>query len=110
MRSGSVDALAGEPIAVGSWIFLSLGATVLAFYLWNVPLRVITPTALAVFVYLIPVVAVTTSILFWRGPDGQPLQEFNWWLVLGGATVLAGVALANEAFWRRRAERAPKSN
>ncbi len=93
----AATALLAEPRLIGSWIFLSLGTTVLAFYLWNVPLRVISPTALAIFVYFIPLVAVTSSILLWR------TETFNPWLALGGGVVIAGVALANRALRGRAA-------
>jgi drug/metabolite transporter (DMT)-like permease len=95
-RLEAATALLGAPILWGSWMFMSLGATVLAFYLWNVPLRVISPSALAIFVYFIPLVAVASSILLWR------TEHFSEWLAVGGGVVIAGVALANEALWRRQ--------
>jgi drug/metabolite transporter (DMT)-like permease len=92
---GSVGALLQAPRGLGSWLFLSIGATALGFWLWTIPLRVISPTALAIFVYLIPLVAVTSSIWLWH------TETFNLWLALGGAVVIAGVSQANRALWRR---------
>lgn len=103
-RPAAFAAIASQPLSLGSWLFLSFGATVLAFYLWNVPLKYISPTALAVFVYFIPLGAVTFSILFWKN------ETFNWWLALGGATIIVGVTLANDALWNRAVNgRTPKA-
>jgi len=91
VRPEAIGVLAAAPMTVGAWAFLSFGATVLAFWLWNVPLRHISPTALALFVHFIPLVAITFSILVWQ------TEAFNLWLVLGGGVVIAGVVLANRA-------------
>jgi drug/metabolite transporter (DMT)-like permease len=92
----SVQTLLAEPRTWGAWAFLSFGASVLAFWLWNVPLQTLSPTALALFVHFIPLVAITASILFWR------TETFNMWLLIGGAVVILGVALANGELLRRR--------
>lgn len=93
-RPFAFAALASSPATAGAWAFLSLGATVIAFWLWNVPLRHLSPAALAVFVHFIPLVAIASSIVLWR------TESFNFWLLAGGAIVVAGVALANEALFR----------
>jgi drug/metabolite transporter (DMT)-like permease len=96
VRADAIDALLGAPLSLGAWAFLAFGATVLAFWLWNVPLKTISPTTLAVFVHFIPLVAISFSILAWR------TERFNPWLLVGGAVVIAGVVLANEAQWAPR--------
>jgi len=95
-RGEAATALMGDAVALTAWIFLSLGATVLAFYFWNVPLKVISPTALALCVHFIPLSAITWSIVLWR------TEVFNWWLAAGAAVVISGVAMANAAFGVRR--------
>ncbi|MBN1476780.1 DMT family transporter [Candidatus Sumerlaeota bacterium] len=94
---GSIGALLEAPRGLGSWLFLSIGATALGFWLWTIPLRVISPTALAIFVYFIPLVAIVSSIWLWH------TETFNLWLALGGVVVIAGVAQANIGLWRRPA-------
>lgn len=96
-RPSAAPVLAAAPRALGAWAFLSFGATVVAFWLWNVPLQTLSPTALSLFVHFIPLVAIATSVLVWR------TETFNAWLLIGGAVVILGVAIANgELLWRRR--------
>jgi drug/metabolite transporter (DMT)-like permease len=92
----AAQTLASQGRTLGSCVFVSFGATVIAFWLWNIPLRVITPTSLALFVHFIPLVAITSSILFWQTEDFTP------WLLAGAALVILGVAVGNGELLRRR--------
>ena len=69
-------------------LFLALFGFVLAYVLWYRGLRVLSPSQTAVYIYLVPVFGIFFA---WWLLDEQigPL------LLLGGAVILAGVALTN---------------
>jgi drug/metabolite transporter (DMT)-like permease len=61
-------------------------------------LRVLTPSQTAVYIYLVPVFGLLSARLVL----GETITAY---LVLGGATILAGVVLTNSARAPRRAPR-----
>jgi drug/metabolite transporter (DMT)-like permease len=63
-------------------------ALVLAYTLWYRGLRVLQPTQVAVYIYMVPVFGVLGSWLLL----GEPITVF---LLIGGATILSGVMLTN---------------
>jgi drug/metabolite transporter (DMT)-like permease len=65
-------------------------ALVLAYTLWFRGLRVLQPTQVAIYIYMVPVFGVVGSWLLL----GEPITIF---LLLGGATILAGVVLTNRS-------------
>lgn len=69
-------------------VFLSVLGFALAYILWYRALRVLTASETAVYVYLVPVFALFFS---WRLLD----ERITIYLLLGGATILAGVVLTN---------------
>jgi drug/metabolite transporter (DMT)-like permease len=86
----------GEIDAVG-WLavlFLSALGFVLAYVLWYRGLNVLTPSQTAVYIYLVPVFGL---VFAWWLLD----EEITPYLLLGGATILAGVILTNSG---RRAQ------
>jgi len=77
-----------EPQNLASLLYLSFGSSAGAFVLWNFSLKQLGPMKTSVYVYLIPLVAVTASILF--------LQEtITWIFVCGIILVLGGLILSN---------------
>jgi drug/metabolite transporter (DMT)-like permease len=65
-------------------------ALVLAYTLWYRGLRVLQPTQVAIYIYLVPVFGVLGAWLLL----GEPVTIF---LLLGGMTILGGVVLTNSA-------------
>ena len=78
-------------------LFATLVSFVLAYILWYRALKVLTPSQTAVYVYLVPVFGLLFAWLL-LGERPTPF------LLLGGATILAGVVLTNSA---PRGERPP---
>ena len=80
-------------MSAGAWaatLFLTLISFVLAYILWYRGLNVLTPSETAVYIYLVPVFG---FLLAWLLLGEQPTR----FLLIGGATILAGVVLTNSA-------------
>jgi drug/metabolite transporter (DMT)-like permease len=84
-RIGALDAR-------GWWaaLFATLVSFVLGYILWYRGLRVLTPSQAAVYIYLVPVFGLLAA---WLVLGERPTP----FLLLGGATILAGVILTNSA-------------
>ena len=80
-------------------LFATLISFVLAYVLWYRGLRVLTPSQTAVYAYLVPVFGLLAA---WLVLDERPTL----YLLLGGATILAGVILTNSAPARRMGKEA----
>ncbi|CAN5758943.1 DMT family transporter [soil metagenome] len=76
-------------------VFAAFLAYALAYFLWNRGLQALSPSQTAIYIYLVPVFGVLSAWLV-LGEDITP------WLVLGGATILTGVAITNMSRRRRR--------
>jgi drug/metabolite transporter (DMT)-like permease len=70
--------------------FAAILAYALAYFLWYKGLEVLSPSKTAVYIYLVPVFGVLSARLVLK----EPITIF---LVLGGATILAGVVVTNTA-------------
>lgn len=81
-------------------LFVTLFSFVIAYVLWYRGLRVLSPSEAAVYLYLVPVFGFLAA---WLVLGERPTP----FLVLGGATILAGVILTNSG--RRGVEPAPLS-
>jgi drug/metabolite transporter (DMT)-like permease len=79
-------------------IFASVLAYALAYFLWYKGLEYLTPSQTAIYIYLVPVFGVLSAWLILG-------ETITIWLVLGGLSILAGVAITNMA----RGRRAPKA-
>jgi drug/metabolite transporter (DMT)-like permease len=95
--------LAGELAGFGwqSWLAVfvaSFLSVVVAYTIWYRALRTLEPAQLAIYVYLVPVF----GILFAAFVLGEAVTIF---LLLGGATILAGVVIVNSG--RRAAKSTP---
>jgi drug/metabolite transporter (DMT)-like permease len=81
-RFGALDA--------GDWISLvalGLGATLAGYVTWSIALRGLEPSRAMSYLYCVPPLAVAIGAL----ALGEPVTA---WLLLGGALVIGGVALA----------------
>ena len=75
----------------GGWLaalFVTLISFVVAYLLWYRGLRVLTPSEAAVYIYLVPVFGFAAA---WLVLGERPTP----YLLVGGATILAGVVLTN---------------
>ncbi|CAN5651146.1 DMT family transporter [soil metagenome] len=79
----------------GAAVFASVLAYALAYFLWYKGLESLTPSQTAIYIYLVPVFGVLSAWLVLG-------EEITPWLVLGGATILTGVAITNMSRRRRR--------
>jgi drug/metabolite transporter (DMT)-like permease len=89
VRPGTAARLAD--LSARGWsaaLFATLLAFVLSYVLWYRGLRVLTPSQTAVYIYLVPVFGLLSA----RFVLGETITAY---LLLGGATILAGVVLTN---------------
>jgi drug/metabolite transporter (DMT)-like permease len=87
-NTGAVDRFGA--LAAGDWLALAalgLGATLGGYVTWSIALRGLEPSRAMSYLYLVPPLAVTIGALALDEP-------VSGWLVLGGALVIGGVAVA----------------
>jgi drug/metabolite transporter (DMT)-like permease len=80
-----------------SWIALAalgLGATLGGYVTWSIALRSLEPSRAMSYLYCVPPLAVAIGALFLNEPVSH-------WLILGGALVIGGVALAQRVAPRK---------
>lgn len=85
-----LSALAG-PVPVAAMLYLGVGASALGFVTWNVAVRSLGPVRASAYIYLSPVIALTSSALVLGEPLGGAAG-------LGTALILAGLLTFK---WRR---------
>lgn len=76
-----------NPVNTGNILFLGLGASALCFVTWNTAVGILGAVKTSVYIYLVPVVTVTASVLLL----GEPLTPA---LVIGALLTLAGLWLS----------------
>ncbi len=90
MANGQLQTLPSLPTTTLLWlIYAGVIGTALTYALWMTALRHLSATNVAAFQYVIPLNAVSISVL----ALGEPL---TFGLIVGGMSILAGVALAQE--------------
>lgn len=52
-----------NPVYLGNMIFLGLGASALCFVTWNMAVKILGAVKTSIYIYLVPVITVTTSAL-----------------------------------------------
>ena len=72
-----------DPVCLLNIIFLGLGASALCFVTWNFAVRVLNPVKTSVYIYLVPVVTVVSSVLILHEPI-TPSAAAGIALTLGG--------------------------
>lgn len=77
----------GDPVILGNLLFLGLGASALCFVTWNFSVRILGPVKTSLYIYMIPVVTVITSLLVLH----EVLTPLAW---LGVGLTLAGLFLS----------------
>ena len=87
-NAGAVDRFGA--LGAGSWIALAvlgLGATLGGYVTWSIALRGLEPSRAMSYLYCVPPLAVVIGAVFLDEP-------VTLWLLLGGALVIGGVAVA----------------
>lgn len=76
-------------------LFLGLGASALCFVTWNYAVKVLGPVKTSAYIYLVPVITVTTSVAVLQ-------EKINGMAVCGIALTLAGLILSESRITIRR--------
>ena len=87
-----------DPVILCNMIFLGLGASALCFVTWNQAVRLIGPVQTSVYIYLTPVVTVTTAALILD-------ERMTPVAVLGTVLTLAGLIVSESRKRRNRTDR-----
>lgn len=85
-----------DPVVLGNILFLGLGASALCFVTWNFAVRILGPLKTSIYIYLVPVITVLTSVIFLREKI-TPLSA------AGTLLTLAGLFISEGRFGRKRA-------
>lgn len=84
-----------NPVNLGNILFLGAGASALCFVTWNTAMKILGAIKTSVYIYLVPVVTVATSVLVLH----EPLTPV---LILGAALTLAGLWLSETKLFDRK--------
>lgn len=76
-------ALAAKPLYLGNLLFLGLGASACCFVTWNFAVKLLGAVKTSVYIYLVPVITVITSVLILHEPL-TPLAAAGTVLILAG--------------------------
>lgn len=83
------------PVMLGNLLFLGLGASALCFATWNFAIKVLGAVKTSVYIYMVPVVAVITSMIVLHEP-------FTWLAALGMFLILLGLGISESRLSLRR--------
>nr|WP_317324733.1 DMT family transporter [uncultured Flavonifractor sp.] len=84
-----------NPVYVGNFLFLGLGASALCFVTWNVAVKMLGPVKTSVYLYMVPVITVVASVFILHEP-------LTWATGVGVLLTLCGLVLSG---FRRKGER-----
>lgn len=76
-----------NPVYLLNLLFLGLGASALCFVTWNLAVRLLGAVKTSIFIYLVPVITVATSVLILH-------EQITMLSVAGAILTLAGLALS----------------
>lgn len=74
---------------LGNILFLGIGASALCFVSWNSAVRILGAVKTSTYIYLVPVITITTSIIFLN-------ESITWMIVLGTFLTLSGLFLSEK--------------
>ncbi|WP_338471654.1 DMT family transporter [Niallia sp. XMNu-256] len=93
-----------NPINLFNLIFLGLGASALCFVTWNFAVKVLGPVKTSIYIYMIPVITVVTSVIVLQ-------EKITWLAAIGIALTLAGLFLSEgRIFLKKRTSEAEQRN
>jgi drug/metabolite transporter (DMT)-like permease len=78
-----------QPVNLFNILFLGLGASALCFVTWNIAVKLLGAVKTSVYIYLVPVITVVTSVIVLR-------ENVTWMSALGMALTLAGLFLSEK--------------
>lgn len=81
-------ALLSTPVYLLNLIYLGLGASALCFVTWNFSVKVLGVVKTSIYIYMVPVITIVTSILILKEP-------VRWMSVLGAILTVAGLFLSS---------------
>ncbi len=83
---------------------MGLGASALCFVTWNYAVKVLGPVKTSIYIYMIPVITVVTSVIVLH-------EKITWLAAVGTVLTLAGLFLSEgRIFLKKRASRAEQSD
>lgn len=89
-----------DPVNLFNLIFLGLGASALCFVTWNFAVKVLGPVKTSIYIYIIPVITVVTSVIVLH-------EKITWLAAIGTALTLAGLFLSEgRIFLKKKASQA----
>lgn len=68
-------------------LFLGFGASALCFVTWNIAVRILGAVKTSVYIYLVPVITIVTSVIVLR-------EKLTVWIVIGTAMTLFGLFIS----------------
>jgi drug/metabolite transporter (DMT)-like permease len=78
-----------KPINLFNILFLGFGASALCFVTWNFAVKILGAVKTSVYIYLVPVITVATSVLILH-------EKISWMSALGMILTLAGLFLSEK--------------
>lgn len=83
-----------DPVYILNLIYLGLGASALCFVTWNYAVKVLGAVKTSVYIYIVPVITVVTSMIVLR-------EEITWMAAIGIGLTLIGLFLSESKFKKR---------
>ncbi|SEV93839.1 DMT family transporter [[Clostridium] fimetarium] len=80
-----------NPVYLFNILFLGFGASALCFVTWNLAVRLLGAVRTSIYIYLVPVITVATSITILH-------EEITWIAILGAALALTGLFISEIKF------------
>ncbi|MDD3360383.1 MAG: DMT family transporter [Hespellia sp.] len=84
-----------RPVPLMNMIYLGLGASALCFVTWNFAVRTLGAVKTSVYIYMVPVITVVTSVLVLR-------EKITFMAVVGIVFTLAGLFLSESKLFKKR--------
>lgn len=93
-----------DPVNLFNLLFLGLGASALCFVTWNFAVKVLGPVKTSIYIYMIPVITVVTSVIVLH-------EKITWLSAVGTLLTLAGLFLSEgKIFLKKRDSKAAHWN
>lgn len=93
-----------NPINLFNLLFLGLGASALCFVTWNFSVKVLGPVKTSIYIYMIPVITVVTSVIVLH-------EKITGLAAIGTLLTLAGLFLSEgRIFLKKRASKEKQEN
>lgn len=91
-----------DPLSLFNLLFLGLGASACCFVSWNQAVKILGAVKTSVYIYLVPVITVITSVLVLK-------EQISGGAAVGILLTLAGLLLSEKKFERRKHEKNAES-